>query len=82
MSKDFDLEFEKLLKESARVAAEFDASEEDHNLDQSQELSERHALRRVQGFSTELQDISEAEYRQLVAHVTTTLNQRPSVQQA
>jgi len=65
LSKDFDLEFEKLLKESARVAAEFDASEEDHNLDQSQELSERHALRRVQGFSTELQDISEAEYRQL-----------------
>ena len=65
MSKDFDLEFERLLKESARVAAEFDASEEDQNLDQSQELSERHALRRVQGFSTELQDISEAEYRQL-----------------
>ena len=65
MSKDFDLEFEKLLQESARVAAEFDASEEDTNIDQSQELSERHALRRVQGFSTELQDISEAEYRQL-----------------
>ena len=65
MSKDFDLEFEKLLQESARVAAEFDASEEDKNTDQSQELSERHALRRVQGFSTELQDISEAEYRQL-----------------
>ncbi len=65
MSKDFDLEFEQLLQESARVAAEFDASEEDKNIDQSQELSERHALRRVQGFSTELQDISEAEYRQL-----------------
>ena len=65
MSKDFDLEFEKLLQESAQVAAEFDASEEDKNIDQSQELSERHALRRVQGFSTELQDISEAEYRQL-----------------
>ena len=65
MSKDFDLEFEKLLQESARVAAEFDASEEDKNIDQSQELSERHALRRVQGFSTELQDITEAEYRQL-----------------
>ena len=65
MSKDFDLEFERLLKESARVAAEFDASEEDQHIDQSQELSERHALRRVQGFSTELQDISEAEYRQL-----------------
>jgi GTP-binding protein HflX len=54
-----------LLQESTRVAAEFDASEEDKNIDQSQELSERHALRRVQGFSTELQDISEAEYRQL-----------------
>jgi len=65
LSKDFDLEFEQLLQESARVAAEFDASEEDKNIDQSQELSERHALRRVQGFSTELQDISEAEYRQL-----------------
>ena len=65
MSKDFDDEFEALLRESARVAAEFDASEEDEHSDQSQELSERHALRRVQGFSTELQDISEAEYRQL-----------------
>lgn len=65
MSKDFEDEFEALLRESARVAAEFDASEEDESIDQSQELSERHALRRVQGFSTELQDISEAEYRQL-----------------
>ena len=65
MSKEFDDEFEALLRESARVAAEFDASEEDEHSDQSQELSERHALRRVQGFSTELQDISEAEYRQL-----------------
>ena len=65
MSKDFDDEFESLLRESARVAAEYDASEEDDHSDQSQELEERHALRRVKGFSTELQDISEAEYRQL-----------------
>ena len=65
MSKDFDDEFESLLRESARVAAEYDASEEDDQGDQSQELEERHALRRVKGFSTELQDISEAEYRQL-----------------
>ena len=65
MSKDFDDEFESLLRESARVAAEYDASEEDDYGDQSLELSERHALRRVKGFSTELQDISEAEYRQL-----------------
>ena len=65
MSKDFNDEFESLLRESARVAAEYDASEEDEHSDQSQELEERHALRRVKGFSTELQDISEAEYRQL-----------------
>jgi len=65
LSKDFDDEFESLLRESARVAAEYDASEEDEHSEQSLELSERHALRRVKGFSTELQDISEAEYRQL-----------------
>jgi GTP-binding protein HflX len=65
LSKEFDDEFESLLRESARVAAEYDASEEDEHSDQSLELSERHALRRVKGFSTELQDISEAEYRQL-----------------
>ena len=65
LSKDFDDEFESLLRESARVAAEYDASDEDEHSDQSQELAERHALRRVKGFSTELQDISEAEYRQL-----------------
>jgi len=65
LSKDFDDGFESLLRESARVAAEYDASEEDEHSDQSQELEERHALRRVKGFSTELQDISEAEYRQL-----------------
>jgi len=47
------------------VAAEFDASEVDESSEISLELSERHALRRVKGFSTELQDISEAEYRQL-----------------
>ena len=65
MSKEFDDEFESLLRESARVAAEYDANEEDEHSDESQELEERHALRRVKGFSTELQDISEAEYRQL-----------------
>src|SRR6478736_1553859 len=30
-----------------------------------QDLAERYALRRVQGLSTELEDISEVEYRQL-----------------
>ncbi len=57
-----DDEFESLLRESARVAADFDSGEEESS---QPELQERHSLRRVQGFSTELQDISDAEYRQL-----------------
>ena len=57
--------FEELLRESARVAADFDADESEYDLNPQQELSDRHALRRVKGFSTELQDISDAEYRQL-----------------
>ena len=55
-------EFEALLVESARAAAEFDENERPEI---QSELADRHALRRVRGFSTELQDISEAEYRQL-----------------
>lgn len=61
---DYDKLFEELLRESARAAADFDADEIDE-VESQQDLSDRHALRRVQGFSTELQDISEAEYRQL-----------------
>lgn len=57
--------FEELLRESARVAADFDADENDYESNPQQELSDRHALRRVKGFSTQLQDISEAEYREL-----------------
>jgi len=62
-NKEVGDEFEALMRESARVAAEYDSSDE--LVDPTLELSERHALRRVKGFSTELQDISEAEYRQL-----------------
>ena len=62
--RDNDL-FEALLRESARVAADFDADENDFEISSQPELAERHALRRVKGFSTELQDISDAEYRQL-----------------
>lgn len=54
-------QFEALLRESARVAEDYDAGEEDSQ----PELEQRQGLRRVQGFSTELQDISSAEYRQL-----------------
>ena len=64
VSRDNDL-FEELLRESARVAADFDADESDFEVSSQPELADRHALRRVKGFSTELQDISDAEYRQL-----------------
>lgn len=60
----YDKLFEDLLRESARAAADFDAEEIDE-VESQQDLSDRHALRRVKSFSTELQDISEAEYRQL-----------------
>ena len=53
------------MRESARAAAEFDAEESDHEVTSQPDLADRHALRRVKGFSTELQDISDAEYRQL-----------------
>lgn len=62
--RDNDL-FEALLRESARVAADFDADESDFEVSSQPDLADRHALRRVKGFSTELQDISDAEYRQL-----------------
>jgi GTP-binding protein HflX len=62
--RDNDL-FEELLRESARAAADFDADENDFEVSSQPDLADRHALRRVKGFSTELQDISEAEYRQL-----------------
>lgn len=61
----YDKLFDELLRESARAAADFDANESSYQENSQQELVDRHALRRVKGFSTELQDISDAEYRQL-----------------
>jgi len=61
------LDIDALLADSARVAAEFDAQEskvEDWESNQA-DLQDRQALRRVAGLSTELEDISDAEYRQL-----------------
>ena len=67
-----EIDYDKLLEESARVAAEFDAQEA--NLDnweaEQQDLQDRNALRRVSGLSTELQDASDAEYRQLRSEET------------
>lgn len=60
-------EFDALLGENAQVAAEFDGDIFiPDSFDSSQrEISDRQALRRVAGLSTELTDISEAEYRKL-----------------
>lgn len=58
-----DIDIDQLLRESARAAAEFDSAE-NRESDQ-QDLQDRQALRRVSGLSTELQDVSDAEYRQL-----------------
>ncbi len=58
-----DLDIDQLLRESAKAAAEYDHSELDESL--QQDLQDRQALRRVSGLSTELQDVNDAEYRQL-----------------
>ena len=62
-----EIDIDTLLAESAKAAAEYDASEAGYlEAENSQhDLQDRQALRRVAGLSTELQDISEAEYRQL-----------------
>jgi len=60
-------EIEDLISESQQLAAEFDSEIfiPDSYQSTQQDLSDRQALRRVIGLSTELSDISEAEYRQL-----------------
>src|ERR1700712_4129396 len=42
-----------------------DASEPDENWDATSAVEERQALRRVAGLTTELEDVTEVEYRQL-----------------
>ena len=58
-----NIDIDQLLRESARAAAEFDSTEIDES--RQQDLQDRQALRRVSGLSTELQDVNDAEYRQL-----------------
>ena len=67
MAKRSEEEFDRLIEESAEVAAEFDSEIFiPDSFDSTQrDLSDRQALRRVAGLSTELTDISEAEYRKL-----------------
>ncbi len=60
---DKDLEFEALLRASAQVASDYDSDLA--NIETPDVVAERAALRRIAGFSTQLQDISDAEYREL-----------------
>ncbi len=61
-----DIDIDQLLRESARVAADFDYAESAESAESNQQdLQDRQALRRVSGLSTELQDVNDAEYRQL-----------------
>ncbi len=59
--KDFDID--QLIRENAQAVADYENSENVEN--QQQDLQDRQALRRVAGLSTELQDVTDAEYRQL-----------------
>ncbi len=65
--RDSEEELDQLLQESTDLAAEFDSEIFiPDSFDSTQrDLSDRQALRRVAGLSTELTDISEAEYRKL-----------------
>ena len=63
MSDGLDLDIEQLLRESAEVTADYDSAEFEES--EQQDLQDRQALKRVHGLSTELQDVNDAEYRQL-----------------
>jgi len=62
-----DIDIDQLLRESAIAAAEYDSEFGSAEFDEAsqQDLQDRQALRRVSGLSTELQDVNDAEYRQL-----------------
>ncbi len=66
MSND-DFDIDQLILDSAKAAAEYDAAENSlEAYEQNQpDLQDRYALRRVKGLSTEMEDVSDAEYRQL-----------------
>ena len=58
-----ELDIDSLIRENAQVVAEYELNENPES--PNQDLQDRQALRRVSGLSTELQDVTDAEYRQL-----------------
>jgi GTP-binding protein HflX len=58
-----EIDIDSLIRENAKAVADFESNENQQTY--NQDLQDRQALRRVSGLSTELQDVSDAEYRQL-----------------
>ena len=58
-----EIDIDSLIRENAQAVADYELNETPESA--NQDLQDRQALRRVSGLSTELQDISDAEYRQL-----------------
>lgn len=58
-----ELDIDSLIRENAQAVAEYELNENPKS--SNQDLQDRQALRRVSGLSTELQDVTDSEYRQL-----------------
>ena len=58
-----EIDIDTLIRENAQAVADFELNESPAS--SNQDLQDRQALRRVRGLSTELQDVSDSEYRQL-----------------
>lgn len=58
-----EIDIDTLIRENAQAVADYELNESP--VSSNQDLQDRQALRRVRGLSTELQDVSDAEYRQL-----------------
>ena len=58
-----ELDIDSLIRENAQAVAEYELNENPER--SNQDLQDRQALRRVSGLSTELQDVTDSEYRQL-----------------
>ena len=58
-----EIDIDTLIRENAQAVADYELTENPES--NNQDLQDRQALRRVSGLSTELQDVTDAEYRQL-----------------
>jgi GTP-binding protein HflX len=58
-----EIDIDSLIRENAQAVADYELNQTPEGA--NQDLQDRQALRRVSGLSTELQDVSDAEYRQL-----------------